>query len=415
MKNKPRVVIIGGGFGGLTVAKKLKKFDGEVLLIDKTNHHLFQPLLYQVATAALSPGDIAHPIRSILNDQKDTGVIMGEVTKIDRSTKTVFLGEEKLKYDYLVISTGSRHSYFGNDNWEKFAPGLKTISDALTIREKILLSFEKAEKITDENEQEKYMTFAVVGGGPTGVEMAGAIAEITKRTMLADFRNINTEKTTIYLIEGTDKLLSVYPEPLNQYTKEALEKLGVKILLGNQVTNIDETGVTVGEKMIKTKNIIWAAGNTAAPILQTLSTKLDRSGRVIVDQDCSIFEDENIFVIGDAAQFTQGINVLPGIAPVAVQQGKFVSALILNGVAKKNRPDFKYFDKGSMATIGRSKAVMQLGDFKFKGFLAWMMWSLVHIAFLINFRKRYQVMTEWIWYYLSDKHGVRLITHKTDL
>jgi NADH dehydrogenase len=414
---RKKVIIIGAGFGGLAAAKSLKNSNVDILLIDKTNHHLFQPLLYQVATAALSPGDIAAPIRGILRKQKNVTVIMGEVTEIDKTNnKVIMSNEEAFEFDYLILAPGTRHSYFGNNSWEKYAPGLKTISDALTIRERILLSFEKAERINNPEEIHKYLTFVIVGGGPTGVELAGAIAEITKKTMLKDFRKINPLKTKIFLVEGGKKLLNTYDQPLNDYTKQSLQKLGVKVILNKMVNAINENGVQIGDKFVETKNVIWAAGNKASSLLLSLNVPLDNAGRVYVEKDCSIQESKSIFVIGDAANFKDAIgNPLPGVAPVAVQQGKFVANIIKRDLPEGSRPIFKYIDKGSMATIGRSLAIMQVKQFKLKGLAAWLMWSLVHVAFLINYRERYKVMTEWIWYYLTYRHGIRLITHKTDI
>jgi NADH:quinone reductase (non-electrogenic) len=415
--NKSKVIIIGAGFGGLAAAKTLKNADVEILMIDKTNHHLFQPLLYQVATAALSPGDIAAPVRGILRAQKNVSIIMGEVVSIDKKNQKVKMhNSDEFHFDFLIVATGARHSYFGNDEWEKYAPGLKTISDALKIRERILLSFEKAERSNDPNEIEKQLTFVIVGGGPTGVEMAGAIAEISKKTMLKDFRKIDPSKTKIILIEGTDKLLNSFDQPLNSYTKRMLENMGVIVKVGKFVKQISSDGVQVDNEFFKTSNVIWAAGNTASPLLKKLNTELDKAGRLIVEKDCSIKEYPNIFVIGDAANYIdEKGKPLPGVAPVAEQQGKFVAKLIAQIKAGANRKVFKYFDKGNLATIGRAKAVLQISNFKLSGFSAWLIWGFVHIAFLINFRKRYKVMTEWIWSYLTFKNDIRLITHKTDL
>ncbi|MCF8355640.1 MAG: NAD(P)/FAD-dependent oxidoreductase [Melioribacteraceae bacterium] len=409
---KRKIVIIGGGFGGINAAKKLDSDEFDITLIDKNNHHLFQPLLYQVATAALSPADIAEPIRSVFKKQKNIKVIMAEVQSIDRNNRTVNLDGEKVEFDYLIVAIGSKHSYFGNDHWEKFAPGLKTLNDALTIREQILISLEKAERTSDLDERNKYMTFVVVGGGPTGVEMAGAIAEITKQTMIKDFRNIDPSKTNVILIEGMEKILGTYDEPLNNKAKKALEDLGVDVRTGEMVSMIDEYGVSTNKGKIKTENVIWAAGNSISPMLKSLNTEYDKAGRVIVENDCSIKGDENIFVIGDAALFIENEKSLPGIAPVAMQQGRYVGKIIFNQLSKEKREPFKYFDKGNLATIGRAKAVMQIGKIKLSGFFAWLIWGLVHIAFLISFRKRYKVMVEWIWYYISNRHGIRLITNK---
>lgn len=409
---KKQVVIIGGGFGGLTAAKKFHKTEFDVLLIDKTNHHLFQPLLYQVATAALSPGDISVPIRWILRRSKNISVILGEVIKICKNESKVHLKDgEEIKFDYLIVAAGSRHSYFGNDSWEIFAPGLKTLEDALNIREKMLLAFEKAERKFDKEDVSKYMTFVIVGGGPTGVEMAGAIAEISKKTMMRDFRKINTQKTRILLVEGTNRILNTYDSSLSNRAKDDLEKLGVEVHLNSMVSKIEKNKIYFGDNVIESCNIIWAAGNNASSMLASLDTNIDRAGRVIVNEYCSIEGYPNIFVIGDAANFQVNGTSLPGIAPVAVQQGKYVAELIKKGNDQHNKKTFKYIDKGTMATIGKAKAIAQIKKLKLKGFFAWFAWGFVHILFLINFRNKYKVMAEWIWYYFSNKNGIRIITN----
>ncbi|MBI1939085.1 MAG: NAD(P)/FAD-dependent oxidoreductase [Ignavibacteriales bacterium] len=410
-----KVVIIGGGFGGLTAAKELKNANLDITLIDKTNHHLFQPLLYQVATAALSPADVAAPIRAILNKQKNIRVIMGEVNRIDTSSKKVFLNGDAFDYDYLITAVGSRHSYFGNDKWEKFAPGLKTINDALKLREKILLSFEKAERLNDEKEIKKQMTFVIVGGGPTGVELAGAIAEIARVTMLKDFRKINPAKTKIILVEALDRLLTAFDRQLSAKANESLEELGVTVLLNRRVVDINERGVQFENEMIETPNVIWAAGNTIPSIVSSLNSETDRAGRAIVENDCSLKNHPEIFVIGDAALFIENGKPLPGIAPAAIQQGRYVAKIIANGIPKEGRKPFKYFDKGILATIGKAKAVMQIGGVKASGWFAWIAWVFVHILYLIGFRNRYKVLAEWIWLYVTNRHGIRLITQKTEM
>lgn len=413
MKRK-KLVIIGGGFGGLNACKALKNSELEINLLDRSNYHLFQPLLYQVATAVLSPGDIAAPIRGILSKQKNVRVLMSPATSVDQKNRKVLTADGDFEYDYLIIAVGSRHSYFGNDGWEQYAPGLKTISDALSIRERILSSFEKAEKLNDPKEIEKFMTFVIVGGGPTGVEMAGAIAEISKKTLLKDFRNINPALTKIILVEGSPKLLNMYDEPLNKKAKESLESLGVTVRLGESVTKINSLGLQIGGEFIETPNLIWAAGNKASTLIESLDVQKDRIGRAIVERDCSIKSDSNVFVIGDSAMFSENGKPLAGIAPVAVQQGKYVAGIIENDTPKDKRKPFVYFDKGSMATIGRARAVMQMRNIKLSGSLAWFLWGIVHIMFLISFRNKYKVMSEWIWYYLTQRQGIRLITHKTD-
>jgi NADH dehydrogenase len=412
LKNKmKKIVIIGGGFGGLCAAKEFGDFNAEITLIDKTNYHLFQPLLYQVATAALSPADIAVPIRAVLSKQKNITVVMDEVTSIDRTNKKVITKDSEYPFDYLIIATGSRHSYFGKDEWEKYAPGLKTLNDALNVREKILWSLETAEKIEDKKTQKKYLTYVVVGGGPTGVEMAGAIAEIVKISLMKDFRNFKAENTKVYLIEALPKLLSTYPDDLSEKAKKDLESLGVEVLLNTKVTEVNNKGVQTGDKFIETTNIIWAAGNTVSQLLKSLNTDLDRAGRVIVKPDLSIIGNPNIFVIGDAAVAKdKNGNLLPGIAPVAMQQGRYVAQIIKEGKDPDLRKPFIYFDKGTMATIGRAKAVVYIGKLKFSGLFAWLMWCVIHIFYLITFRNRFKVMAEWAWYYITFRHGIRLIT-----
>ncbi len=410
-----RVIIVGGGFGGLTAAKALNKADVEITLIDKTNHHLFQPLLYQVATAALSAGDIAAPIRGILRKQSNARVIMGEVASIDVDRQRVYLDKDQFDYDYLIVSVGSCSSYFGNDAWGKFTLDLKTLADALRIRESILLSFEKAERADDERTIQQQMTFVVVGGGPTGVEMAGAIAEISKQTMLKDFRRIDPSRTKIILIEAFDRILAAFDPELSLKGKVALEQLGVNVRLNTKVTNIDQNGVWLDGELIETTSIIWAAGTTAPALIRSLKTDTDRSGRVLVESDCSVSNHPEVFVTGDAAACISNQRPLPAVAPVAIQQGKYVARTIRAELAGGKREPFRYHDKGNLATIGRAKAVLQIGNIKSSGFIAWVIWAFVHVMALIEFRNRYKVMSEWIWYYLVNRHGIRLVTARRDL
>ena len=380
-------------------------------MIDKTNHHLFQPLLYEVASAALSPGEIAIPIREILRQQENATVMMGEIVQVDKKARQLFLGNgERVDYDYLILAVGARHSYFGNDAWEKFAPGLKTIKDALTIREEILLSFEKAERLDSIVEAEKYLNFVIIGGGPTGVEMAGAISEIAHKTMFKNFRRIKPEKSKIYLVEAAPRILQAFPEKLSTKAKEGLEKLGVRVITGKKVTNITDEGVQVEETFYPCKNIIWAAGNQASPLLKTLDVPLDRQGRVIVEPDLSIPGYPEVFVIGDAStSMDKDGKPLPGVAPVAIQQGKYVASIIKKKLPKDKRPPFVYFDKGSLATIGKGKAIAWVGKLQLYGVIAWFMWCFVHIAYLIGFRNRLSVMFEWFIFYLTGQRGARLI------
>lgn len=412
---KKKVIILGAGFGGLTVAKNLGDTEFDVTLIDKTNHHLFQPLLYQVATAALSPSDIAVPIRSLLSGYKNIKVIMDEVVSIDKINRSVMLKNSNsiLQFDYLVVAVGARHSYFGKNDWEVIAPGLKTLTDALVIREKIIEALELAEKENNNELMKKYLTFVIVGGGPTGVELAGAIAEIAKETMIKDYKNFKPEDTKVILIEAADRILPSFDKKLSEHAKEDLAQMGVEVRLNTKVENINEEGVFTNNGFIPSKTIIWAAGNQASPLLKSLDAELDRAGRVIVNKDCSLPNHPEIFVIGDAAHFEdENGNVLPGVAQVAIQQGKFVSEIIKNEIPFDKRPKFKYIDRGTMATIGKAKAVAEIKGLKLTGLLAWLAWSFVHVFFLIGFRNRFRVMIEWIWYYITRKHGTRLIVGK---
>ncbi len=406
-----KVLILGGGFGGLNAAKALGNSKFDVWLLDKTNHHLFQPLLYQVASAALSPGDIAVPIREILSPYENVTVIMGEVVKIDKENRHVILKNgDRVAYEYLIVALGARHSYFGNSQWEEFAPGLKTLTDALSIRERILISFEKAERCDSISEAKKYLNFVIIGGGPTGVEMAGAIAEIAHETLLKNFRRIDTTTTRIYLIEGSSNILPVYPEKLSQKAKGYLEYFGVHVITGKRVTNVTHEGVTVGDTVIPAENILWAAGNQASSVLQTLHVPLDRQGRANVDADLSIPDHPEIFVIGDSAcALDKKGKPLPALAPVAVQQGRYVAKILRKQLPKNQRPPFSYLDKGTMATIGKTKAIGMFGKFQFSGLFAWFAWCFVHILYLIGFRNRIVVLMQWLFGYFSPRRGARLI------
>ncbi|MGB5530151.1 MAG: NAD(P)/FAD-dependent oxidoreductase [Ignavibacteriaceae bacterium] len=410
-----KVIIIGGGFGGLTATKELAKKDFNITVIDKTNHHLFQPLLYQVATAALSPADIAIPIRSAFSKNKNVEVLLGEVKSIDKEKKKVFFNGSEIEFDYLIIATGSRHSYFGKDEWEKYAPGLKTLNDALKIRETILLSLEAAEKEKDPVKRQKYLNFVIIGGGPTGVELAGAISEIVNQNLIPDFRNIDASMTKVYMIEALPNILSSYPKSLSKRALEDLQKLEVEVILNEKVTGINENGVKVGDRFIETKNILWAAGNQASSLIKTAGIQTDRAGRAVVSDDLSIEDYSNIFVIGDAAAFkNEKGEHLPAIAPVAIQQGKFVSKIIAEGLIGKPHKKFIYKDRGTMATIGKAKAVAVIKGFKLSGLIAWLAWSLIHVLFLISFRNKLRVMSEWIWHYLANRPGIRLIVKYTN-
>ena len=410
-----KVVIVGAGFGGLTAAKALSKFDIDITIIDKTNHHVFQPLLYQVATTALSPADISTTIRSVFSENKNVKVLLGEVRSIDKENKKVFFNGSEIEFDYLIIATGARHSYFGKNEWEKFAPGLKTLNDALKIRERILLSLEAAEKENDPAKRQKYLNFVIIGGGPTGVELAGAISEIVNKNVLPDFRNIDANMTKVYLVEALPKILSTYPDKLSEHALQDLKDLQVEVFLGEKVTEVNDKGVRVGDKFIESNNVLWAAGNEVSPLIKSLKTEMDRTGRAIVKDDLSLFENENIFVIGDAAAVkNEKGEYLPAIAPVAMQQGRYIAKVISKNLSSTDRKKFKYNDRGTMATIGKAKAVGVVKGFNLSGLLAWLAWSFIHILYLIGFRNRLRVMVEWIWYYITNRPGIRLIVKYTD-
>ncbi len=411
-----KVVILGGGFAGLNAAKVLGNTKHDVWIIDKTNHHLFQPLLYQVASAALSPGDIAVPIREILSPYENITVLMGEVIQIDKEGQQVVLRNgDRIGYEYLIVALGARHSYFGNDPWEKFAPGLKTLADALKVRERILMSFEKAERCDSISEAKKYLNFVIIGGGPTGVEMAGSISEIAYQTMLKDFRRIDPTKTKIFLIEGSSHILPAYPEKLSLKAQKYLENFGVNVITGKRVTGVNAEGVNVEGFFIPAENILWAAGNQASPLLKNLNAPIDRQGRAMVDADLTIPDHPEIFVIGDAAcAMDKKGKPLPALAPVAVQQGRYVAQVLRKRLPKKERPPFIYFDKGTMATIGKTKAIGTFGKIQFSGFIAWLAWCFVHILYLIGFRNRLVVLTQWLFSYFASQRGARLITRPLD-
>jgi NADH:ubiquinone reductase (H+-translocating) len=411
---RKRVVIIGGGFGGLAVARRLNNADVDVTVIDRTNHHLFQPTLYQVASASLSPGDIAVPIREVLRHQKNARVVLGEVSRVDTAARNVNVGCDSYAYDYLVVAVGSRTCYYGHDEWEKYAPGLKTISDAIRIRENVLLSYERAEMSDDENERRKQLTFIVVGAGPVGVEMSGALAELGRNCLHPDFRRIDTCQVRVILIEALDRILLAFDPGMGEKARQVLEKMGVEVRLKSKITNIDERGVWLGEELIETANVIWSAGAAAPPLTKTLGADTDRMGRVRINNDCSIPGHPEVFVLGDAAVILENDKPLPALAPVALQQGKFVGDIIRRNLPPEKRRPFHYHDKGFIAVIGRAKAVLQYRRLRISGFFAWLGWIMVHIAVLVQWRNRYAVTMEWAWYYLGDRPGVRLITGHYD-
>jgi len=407
-------VIIGAGFGGLVAARALRKAPVQVTVIDRRNYHLFQPLLYQVATAGLSPADIASPIRGILRHQANAAVIMARVTDVDRARREVLIDDDgrRIPYDHLIVAAGARHAYFGHDEWEAVAPGLKKIDDATAIRHRILVAFEKAETATDPEERRRLLTFVIVGGGPTGVEMAGAIAELAKMTLVKDFRTIDPASARVILVEGGPRVLTAFPEGLSAKARHSLEKLGVEVLTNTPVECCDSDGVVSAGKRIEARTILWAAGVQAAPVAKWLEAERDRAGRVTVGPDLSVPGDPNVFVIGDCAAVTQANGQpLPGVAPVAKQMGAYVARVIAGRVAGKPvSAPFRYRNYGNFATIGRHAAVADFGWIRLSGYLAWLLWGAAHIYFLIGFRNRLAVMLDWLWAYVTYQRGVRLIT-----
>jgi NADH dehydrogenase len=410
-----KVIILGGGFAGLEAAKTLAHHDDiHVRLIDQKNHHLFQPLLYQVATAGLNPSDIAIPIRSILSKAKNVAVHMGKITDISLKDRWV-QGETgvKLGYDYLLVACGAQHSYFGKNEWEEFAPGLKTVEQATEIRRRILCAFESAENEQDPAKQDALLTFVVVGGGPTGVEMAGSIAEISRSVIVKDFRRIDPAKARILLVEAGPRILAMFPEDLAAHARKDLEKMGVEVITAGRVTNIDADGVNIGSQRLAAKTVIWAAGVQAAPIGKALGVELDRAGRIPVNPDLSLPGYPEVFAAGDIAHVDIGEGkLLPGLAPAAIQTGIRAAKNILASIHGEERKPFKYLDKGQMATIGKSKAIAQTGKLKFTGFIAWLAWMFIHILYLVGFKNRLSVLGEWIWAYVFSKRGARLITSR---
>ncbi len=411
ISNKPQVIIVGSGFGGLEAAKNLACEGVCLTVIDRTNYHLFQPLLYQVATAALSPADIAAPTRAILSACRNVEVFLAEVESVDVVAKKLKTKNRVFEYDFLILATGARHSYFGHEEWEKLAPGLKSLEDAVELRRRILLSFEFAEETTDEAARKAAMNFVIIGGGPTGVEMAGAIAEISRYTLAKDFRHIDPSQARVILIEGGPRLLSAYTEDLSESARKQLAELGVEVRTNSRATNITEAGVELDGQLIPCRVKIWAAGNNASFVGSTLGAPVDRVGRVIVNDDLTIPGHPEVQVIGDLANFTgQNGEPLPGVSPVAMQQGRHAARNVLRMVAGKQTRKFRYFDKGSMATIGRNKAVADLKFVHLTGLPAWLAWLFVHIIFLVGFRNRVLVFIQWAWAYLTFDKGARLIT-----
>jgi NADH dehydrogenase FAD-containing subunit len=411
----PHVVVLGAGFAGLTAVKVLAGVPCRITLVDRRNYHLFQPLLYQVATAALSPADIATPIRSILRRQSNVSVLMARVDGIDRANRKVMFGGKSVAYDYLIVATGARHAYFGHDDWEDIAPGLKKIEDATQIRHRLLLAFEHAESTEDPVERRALLTFIVIGGGPTGVEMAGAIAELARHALVDDFRAIDPAQARVILVEAGPRLLPAFPESLSAEAARALGALGVEIMTGRPVTDCASQSVTVGDQVIAARTVIWAAGVAASPAARWLDAEKDRSGRVTVGADLSLSGNPEVFVVGDTANVTSNGNPVPGLAPAAKQMGAYAARVIRARITGKNPPQpFRYRHMGSLATIGRAAAVADFGRFKLKGRLAWLLWGIIHVGFLNTYRSRTLVALQWLWAYFTYQRGARLITAPGD-
>ena len=415
-KSKPRVVIVGAGFGGLTAARKIARLPVQLTVIDRRNHHLFQPLLYQVATAGLSPGEIAAPIRWILRAHSNVEVLLEEVVDFKLDERKVVTREQSLDYDFLIVASGATHAYFGHDDWQADAPGLKAIEDAIEIRRRVFLAFELAERQMVRGHPDMPLQFVVIGGGPTGVELAGTLAEISRHALTNQFRNIKPEQTRILLFEGGPRVLPAYSENLSRKAEQQLRHLGVEVYTSSTVTQVEAGAVWIGDKKIVTPVVIWAAGVAASPCGRKLGAPVDRAGRVLVQKDLSIPAHPEVFVLGDLASLTdEHGKMLPGLAPVAMQQGRFVAETIARDLEHQPRRDFHYVDKGTLATIGRAAAVAQIGRFELSGYIAWLAWLFIHIFFLIGFRNRVVVMINWAWAYLTYERGARLITGSSQL
>jgi len=407
------VVILGGGFGGLSAAKVLKGAPVDVTLIDRRNHHVFQPLLYQVATAALSPGEIASPIRWILRRQRNVRVLLAEVKEIDTTGRRVVLdseGKRHLGYDYLIVAAGAAHAYFGHDEWRERAPGLKTLDDALAIRRRVLIAFERAELEHDTARQRRLLTFVIIGGGPTGVELAGAVAELSRHALSREFRAIKPDAARIVLVEAGPDVLPAFPPELRDFARRALERLGVEVHTGRPVTNVDEQTVQIGEERIEAGTVLWAAGVAAAGVGRTLGAPVDRAGRVLVQPDLSIPGHPEVFVVGDLATVVQDGRPLPGVAPVAIQEGQYAARTIVGDLRGRPRAPFRYHNLGDLATIGRAAAIADFGRFRLTGWIAWVAWLFVHILKLTGFRNRLVVLVQWAWAYFTYQRSIRLIT-----
>ena len=413
---RPRIVIVGGGFGGLEAAKSLARLPVEITLLDRKNHHTFQPLLYQVATAGLSPAEIAAPIREILAKRENVEVLLGEVVGFDLAQRVVKVRGFELPYDYLVVAAGATHAYFGHDEWEPLAPGLKTVEDALEIRRRVLLAYELAEREAAVTGHHPPLSFVVVGGGPTGVELAGTLAEIARKSLAENFRNIDPAKTRILLVEAGPDVLNAYPPDLRRSAVEQLQHLGVEVRANAAVTDVRSGEVLIGKEVVPASVVLWAAGVSASPLGRALRAPVDRAGRVLVEADLTIPGHREVFVIGDLASLMHADGtLLPGVAPVAMQQGRYVARQIAADMAKEQRKNFHYVDKGSLATIGRAAAVAQFGKLHISGFIAWLSWLFIHIFFLIGFRNRIAVMLQWAWSYLTYQRSARLITGESSV
>jgi NADH dehydrogenase len=415
-QSRPKVLIVGAGFGGLTAAQRIARLPVDVTVIDRKNHHTFQPLLYQVATAGLSPGEIAAPIRWILRAHPNVEVLLEEVTDFKLNQQKLVTNSQTLDYDYLVVASGASHAYFGHPEWEPLAPGLKSIEDALEIRRRVLLAFELAERHAATGLEPMSLNFVVIGAGPTGVELAGTLAEIARHALKHEFRSIRPEQTRIMLIEGGPRVLAAYPEELSHKAEEQLARLGVEVRTSHMVDAIEPGVVHMGGEHLHAQIVLWAAGVAASPLGRKLGAPVDRAGRVLVQPDLSVPGEPNVFVIGDLASLTdEHGKMLPGVAPVAMQQGQWVAKMIARDLEHQPRRDFRYHDKGSLATIGRAAAVADFGNFKLSGYFAWLAWLFVHILFLIGFRNRLLVMIQWAWSYMTYERGARLITGSTEL
>jgi NADH dehydrogenase len=407
--SRPRVVVIGGGFGGLQAARGLRRLPVDVTLVDRKNHHVFQPLLYQVATAGLSPAEIAAPIRHILRRQRATRVLLGEVTAVDLVAQKVRLGSLELAYDYLILAAGNTHSYFGHDEWQPHAPGLKTIEEALEIRRRVLLAFERAEREEDAEARRAWLTFAVIGGGPTGVEMAGALGEIARHTLARQFRRIDPASARIVLIEAGPRVLPAYPEDLSERARLQLEALGVQVWTGSPVSSVSAAGVAIGADHLAARTVVWAAGLQGSPLARSLGAPLDRAGRVRVQPDLTVPGHPRAFVIGDLASIEQDGQPVPGVAPAAMQMGDHAASNVARALRGEPLAPFHYRDKGSLATIGRRRGVAMVGGLRLSGLVAWLAWLGIHIFFLIGFRSRLMVLLDWFWAYVTYDRSARLI------